>query len=224
MKATCNNLMMSLAVASVVFLLAADFAEARRGGRGGGGHRMSHGGPASSGSFNRSRARPSMNRSRSTTNRSMNRDLGPSTSRTRGRDLDPVMGQTRPRDRDPGNRVTRPGDGNPGTGLNRPGDPGDGSRPSIDPDRADEIKDNRQDRIDDRDDYRDNRNEYYSDRNEWYEDRWRSGAYISVSSWNSRSCGYTNTVIVGATTYYMCEGVRYERVYRGSEVTFIIAD
>lgn len=230
MKATCSNLMMSLAVASVVFLIAADFAEARRGGRGGGGHRMMRGGPAASGSFNRSRARPSMNRSRRPTNRGMDRDLGRSTSRTRPRDLDPGTSVTRPRDPgtsltrprdlDPGTGVTRPGDRDPGDNLTRPGDPDDGSRPVIDPDRADEIKDNRQDRYDNRQEYYGDRQEYYNDRNEWYEDRWRAGAYISVVSWNSMNCGY-DTVILNATTYYICDGIRYERVYRGSEVIFI---
>jgi len=262
-KFTTSNVVTSLAAASVICLLAMDFAEARRGGRGGGGHRMSRGGPAASGSFNRSRARPGMDRSR----RDMNRDLGRGTSRTRpqdlGRDTRRTMPQdlgrdisrTMPRDRDPGTSLTRPGtldpgtsrprpgDGEPGTGLTRPGDrepgggltrpgdPGDGTRPAIDPDRADERQDNRQDRVDqrqdnrqdrvdNRQDYYGDRNEYYSDRNEWYEDRWRAGAYISVVSWNSMSCGYS-TVIIEAVTYYVCDGIRYERVYRGSEVIFI---
>jgi hypothetical protein len=234
--------MMSLAVGSVVMLLVADFAEARRGGRMGGAHRMSRGGPAASGSFNRSRARPSVNRGM---NRGMNRDLGRGMDRGMnrgmdrdlGRDVDlgrrtsqpvlrdpgPGTGQTRPGDRDPDDRLTRPGEGRPGDGVTRPGEPGDGERPTIDPDRADEIKDNRQDRVDDRQQYLDDRNEYYSDRNEWYEDRWRAGAYVSVVSWNSMNCGF-NTVIIGAVTYYMCDGIRYERVYRGSEVIYIVAD
>jgi hypothetical protein len=37
------------------------------------------------------------------------------------------------------------------------------------------------------------------------------------------SCRYT-TVIVNGITYYDCNNVRYERVYRGSEVTFIIVN
>ena len=236
MSATCSNWVASLAVAAVVCLLAADFAEARRGGRGGGGHRMSRGGPAASGSFNRSRARPGMDRSRSGMNRGTNRDLGRDTRRTMPRDRDPGTGLTRPGtldpgtsrprpgDGDPGTGLTRPGDREPGSGLTRPGDPGDGTRPAIDPDRADERQDNRQDRVDqrqdNRQDYYGDRNEYYSDRNEWYEDRWRAGAYISVVSWNSMSCGYS-TVIIDAVTYYVCDGIRYERVYRGSEVIFI---
>lgn len=37
------------------------------------------------------------------------------------------------------------------------------------------------------------------------------------------NCAYT-TVVVGGITYYDCNGVRYERVYRGSEVTYIIVN
>ena len=261
MKATCSNVVDQPGGRLRDLPARGRFAEARRGGRGGGGHRMSRGGPAASGSFNRSRARPGMDRSRRDMNRepgshqpdeaqtgsghrrtmpqdlgrdisrTMPRDRDPGTSLTRPGTLDPGTSRPRPGDGEPGTGLTRPGDREPGGGLTRPGDPGDGTRPAIDPDRADERQDNRQDRVDqrqdnrqdrvdNRQDYYGDRNEYYSDRNEWYEDRWRAGAYISVVSWNSMSCGYS-TVIIEAVTYYVCDGIRYERVYRGSEVIFI---
>mgnify|MGYP001818636129 CR=1 FL=1 len=202
MRAASTKLMTGLMVASVVCLLAMDFAEARRGGGGGRGHSMSRGGPAASGSFNRSRARPSGGSSMSSrdrsTNRNVNRDMNRATNRDVNRDV------KRDTDR------------------------------QVDQDRLDQRQDNRQDRfdqrqdnIDQRQDFRkdayDDRKEYYDNRNEWYEDRWRAGAYLSVSSWNRMNCSYT-TVRVDSITYYDCNGVRYERVYRGTSVTYIVVN
>ena len=36
-------------------------------------------------------------------------------------------------------------------------------------------------------------------------------------------CNYT-TVIIENNTYYDCDGVRYDRVYRDGEVTYIIVN
>jgi hypothetical protein len=89
-------------------------------------------------------------------------------------------------------------------------------------DRADQRQDNLSDRQDFRSERYDNRKEYYDDRKEWYEDRWRRGAYVSVASWGRIGC--RNTVIVNGITYYDCGGVRYERVYRGTQVTYVIVN
>jgi hypothetical protein len=175
-----SKLALSLLVCSLGALLVVDYAEARRGGgmrgggmRAGGMHTM-RGGPASSGSFNRSIARPS---------RSSDFSRPPSNST-----------YTRP-SRDP-------------------------SSTTIDRDRLDERADNRQD-------YREQRNDriddYYDDRRDWYEDRWRAGAYLSIAAWNRMACPYT-TVVVDSITYYECYDVRYERVYRGTEITYIIVN
>ena len=68
-----SNWLTGLMIASVICFLAMDFAEARRGG--GGGRGMMRGGPAASGSFNRSRVRPQRSVSRQNVNRgNMNRD------------------------------------------------------------------------------------------------------------------------------------------------------
>lgn len=56
MNATHGKIVVAMAITSVFCLVLMDFADARRGGFGGRG--MSRGGPAASGSFNRSRARP----------------------------------------------------------------------------------------------------------------------------------------------------------------------
>ena len=65
MKSTQGKVVVSLVLASVVCLLAVDFAEARGGGGRGGGHSMTRGGPAASGSMHRSQARPQRSSSRS---------------------------------------------------------------------------------------------------------------------------------------------------------------
>jgi hypothetical protein len=80
----------------------------------------------------------------------------------------------------------------------------------------DEIHDRREER-------RDRVEDRYDDRRDWYEDRWRAGAYLSLAAWNDLDCHYT-TVVVEGITYYDCDGVRYERVYHGSEVTYIIVN
>ena len=178
MRTTKGKLVPGLLVASMLCFLAMEFADAR--GRGGGGRSMSRGGPAASGSFQRSRARPQSNVSRTTMNRGNN-----------------MQGQRA--------------------------------------DRNSQQQDNRQDRFDQRQDNvdrkQDNRNERYDDRkeyrhdrNEWYEDRWRRGAYLSIASWNSRGCRNSTVVIVNGMTYYDCNNVRYERVYRGTEITYIIVN
>jgi len=228
MRVATSRVVTSLAAAAVICLLAVDFAEARRGGRIGGGHRMMRGGPAASGAFNRSRARPRMNRPRPAPNRGMSRDLGGTRSLTGPRDpgnrlggpgdYDRDMSRTVPRNPDPGNRETRPG--NADTSLTRPQDPDAGSSVTVDEQRADQIRDNREDYDENRQDYYEDRQDYYEDQQDYYEDRWRAGAYISMATWGSMNCGFS-TVIIDATTYYMCDGIRYERVYHGSEVIFI---
>lgn len=202
MMTASTKLMTGLMVASVICLLAMDFAEARRGGGGGRGHSMSRGGPAASGSFNRSRARPSGGSSMRHSSRDMNRNRNRDVNRDMNRDIN----------RDVNRNTDR----------------------QIDQDRVDQRQDNRQDRLDQRQDNVDqrqefrqdaynDRKEYYDNRNEWYEDRWRSGAYLSVTSWNRMNCSYT-TVRVDSITYYDCNGVRYERVYRGTQVTYIVVN
>jgi hypothetical protein len=175
---------LGLLVLSLASILVVDFAEARRGGgmRAGGmragGMRAMRGGPAASGSFNRSIARPS-----------------------RGSDFG------RPA-RNPSRNPTYT---RPSTDL---------SSTNIDRDRLD-------DRVDNRQDYREERydrvDDYYDDRRDWYEDRWRAGAYLSIAAWNRMSCPYT-TVVIDSITYYECYDVRYERVYRGTEITYIIVN
>lgn len=101
-------------------------------------------------------------------------------------------------------------------------------------DRFDQRQENRQERfdqrqenIDERQDFREDvykdRKDYYEDRQDWYEDRWRAGAFLTVSAWSRMGCSYT-TVLVNGITYYECNGVRYERVLRGTEVTYIIVN
>jgi hypothetical protein len=209
MKAISGKMVAALLIVSVVSLVMMDFADARRGGRGGG-RSMSRGGPAASGSFNRSRARPQ----RSPSQRDFSRG---------GTSQRPDSRQNRG-DQRQGNRQDR--------GDQRQGDRQD--RSDQRQDNMDERQDKRQDRndqrqenIDERQDFRqdvyDDRREYYDDRNEWYEDRWRRRAFVTAASWSRMNCAYT-TVIVNGITYYDCGGVRYERVYRGSEVTYIIVN
>jgi len=192
MTARYNNWLTGLMIASVICFLAIDFAEARRGG--GGGRGMMRGGPAASGSFNRSRVQPQRSRSRQNMNRG-NVDRG---NMNRGNVNRDNMNQRQ------GNRQ----------------------------DNLDQRQENRQDRfdqrqenVDERQDFREDvykdRKDYYEDRQDWYEDRWRAGAFLTVTSWNRMGCSYT-TVLVDGVTYYDCNGVRYERVLRGTEVTYII--
>jgi len=154
--------------ALIITLLTIDLVAAAPGGRGGG-HAMSRGGPAASGSFHRSRARPQASSQR----------------------VDHRQGRMDNRQ-----------------------------------DRADNHRDNRREVRDDRRDFRsevrDDRREWHGDRREWYEDRWRRGRFVSVTSWRRVGC---NTVIyVNGVKYYECGGVRYERVYRGTEVVYIIVN
>jgi hypothetical protein len=101
------------------------------------------------------------------------------------------------------------------------------TRPSMDPSSATIDRDRLDERAGDRQDYREERNDrvddYYDDRRDWYEDRWRTGAYLSMAAWNRMSCPYS-TVEVNSIVYYECYGVRYERVYRGTEITYIIVN
>jgi hypothetical protein len=195
MSTTHSKVLVSVLVASVVMFLAVEIADAGR--RGGGGRSMSRGGPAASGSFQRSQARP-QRRSQSTR------------SNRTGIDRNQRSDRNNQQRNDRQDRYDQRQD----------------NRQDRNDQRQDNI-DRRQDNIDQRQDFakevHDDRKEYYDDRKEWYEDRWRRGAYISVASWNSRGCTY-RTVIVGANTYYECQGVRYERVYRGSEVVYIVVN
>lgn len=90
-----------------------------------------------------------------------------------------------------------------------------------------ERQDNRQENIDDRQDFREERwddvEDYYDDRQDWYEDRWNSGAYVTVSVWGTMGCPYS-PVYVNGIAYYDCNGVRYEQVMRGTQVTYIIVN
>jgi hypothetical protein len=176
MKLAMSKFICICLAAGIVTLLTIDFVEAARGGRGGG-KSMSRGGPAASGSFQRSRARPqsrTQTRTQSSANRSSQRQ-------------DVRQNRTE-------NRQNR--------------------------------ADNRSERVDNRQDFRneryDDRKEFRGDRREWYEDRWRRGRFITATSWVRVGCN--NVVIVNGIRYYDCGGVRYERVYRGSQVTYIIVN
>jgi hypothetical protein len=186
MKTHYSKLLTSLLGASLLCLLVIDFAEAQRrgggGGHRGGGHSMSRGGPASSGSYQRSRVQPSSTPTRQSADRR-------------------------------------------NTHQNQRPDYSDQRQDNVD--RRQDNVDNRQDNVskgqDNRKEYKNDRKEYYDNRNEWYEDRWRRGAYLSVASWNRMNCRYTTSIVSGVT-YYNCNGVRYERVYRGTQVTYIIVN
>jgi len=157
----------ALLVVGIVALLTIDFVEAARPG--GGGRSMSRGGPAASGSFQRSRARPqSSNRQTKDNRRNQRQDV---------------------RQNKVENRQNR--------------------------------ADNRQENVSDRRENRqDVRREVRDDRQEWYEDRWRRGRFVTATSWTRIGC--STVIIVNGVRYYECGGVRYERVYRGTEVTYII--
>ncbi len=196
MKTTHSKIVASLVLATVFCFLAVEFAEARRGGGRGGGRSMMRGGPAASGSMHRQRARPS----RSTSGRSYSgsrpqRD----SSRDFNRDSQRYDQRQQNRQDNAGNREERRDERQQ---------------------RNDERWDQRQENIDERQDFA---REVHNDREEWYEDRWRGGTYISVSTWGTMGCSY-NRVIVNGITYYDCNGVRYERVYRGSEVVYVVVN
>ena len=107
------------------------------------------------------------------------------------------------------------------TGQDVRGDRRD-TRQDVRSDRRDTYQDVRNDRREVRKDVRDEAREWRGDRREWYEDRWRRGRFVSARSWRRVGC---NTVIyVNGIKYYECGGVRYERVYRGTEVVYIIAN
>jgi len=146
--------------AMIVTLFTIDIVEAARGGPGGGGRSMHRGGPAASGSFQRSRARPQ------------------ATSQRRDTRQD-VRGDRREVRQDVG-----------------------GERREV------------------RQDVRSEAREWRGNRREWYEDRWRRGLFVSVTSW--RRVGCSTIIYVDGVKYYECGGVRYERVYRGTEVVYII--
>ncbi|MGB5623538.1 MAG: hypothetical protein WBN65_13680 [Gammaproteobacteria bacterium] len=136
MSPTHGKLLTSLMVTSLVCFLALDFAEARRGGGGGGGRGMSRGGPAASGSFQRSRVQPQ----RRSSNRNMNRD---------------VSRQQRPANQDRQN--------NRQDNLDQRQDNRQ-DRFDQRQDNLDERQDNREKVYDDRKEYYDDRNEWYEDR------------------------------------------------------------
>jgi hypothetical protein len=190
-------------VTFVVGLTTIDLVEAARRGGGGGGRSMSRGGPAAGGSFQRSHTRPQRN-SGMDRSRTGSRDMGSYGNRTQG---DRAQGDLTRGDRAQSDRAQ--------------GDRYDQRQDNMQ-DRNDQRQDNLSDRQDVRSDRYDDRKEYYDDRKEWYEDRWRRGAYVSVGSWGRIGC--RNTVIVNGMTYYDCGGVRYERVYRGSTVTYVIVN
>ena len=127
-----------------------------------------------------------------------------------------------------GRSMNRPGDG-----MNRSLDSrgsygsrdiGDRSQLDSRTDRtlSEEGRDQVQDRYDNRQEFRNDSKEYYNDRQEWYENAWRRGAYYSAARWASVGCN--NVVYVNGIRYYDCDGVRYEQVYRGGEVTYIIVN
>lgn len=94
-------------------------------------------------------------------------------------------------------------------------------------DNLDQARDTNQDRYDQRQETINERQDFakevHNDREEWYEDSWHGRTYVSVNAWGSMGCSYTR-VVVGGVTYYDCRGVRYERVYRGSEVVYVVVN
>ncbi|MGI9264571.1 MAG: hypothetical protein ACR2QU_06570 [Gammaproteobacteria bacterium] len=112
---------------------------------------------------------------------------------------------------------------------NRPAQrPEQSQRQQRDQQDRDDRYDQRQDNIDRRHDQIDERQEFakdvHNERKEWYEDNWRrGGTYISISSWNSMNCRYT-TVYRNGMTQYNCNGVYYERVYRGGQVVYVVTN
>lgn len=98
-------------------------------------------------------------------------------------------------------------------------------------DRRDNTRDNRQERRDVKRDNRGERREVRQDvrherheRHEWHEDRWKRrtiGAALTIATYSSLSCTRT-TVFIGGVTYYRCGGDWYQRVYRSSEVVYIV--
>ncbi len=199
MNSTIGKGVLSVLAATILCMIAIDFAEAQRrggGGRGGGMHRggMHRGGAAASGSFQRSRARP------------QTRDYG-----TRDRDF---SRGTRDRNVSTSDRQANRDERNDQRQTDRD------TRRDQGQDNRDDRWDQRQDNIDDRQDFA---KEVHNDREEWYEDRWRGGTYISVSSWNTMSCNYT-TVVQAGVTYYNCNGVNYERVYHGGQVVYVVSN
>jgi len=208
MKVYHSRLVTTLAAAFVALFLFAQYAEARRGG--GGGHRMSRGGPAASGSFNRSAARPQRSRSSSQNRAGTTRNYGAGSAGSR--DLSKAAGN-----RSTGNNEQRQSDRQ---------DRND-QRQSDRDDRYDQRQDNIQDRQDlakeVHDDRQDFAKEVHNDRKEWYEDRWRGGSYMSVYAWGNTGCA-ANPVLIGADRYYECRGVRYRRVYRGGDVVYVVVN
>ena len=194
MKTASRKGVLAVLVVALVCFLTFDFAEAQRrgggGGRGGGGRSMHRGGAASSGSMQRSRARP-QRQSPSRQNNDFSRE-----NRSAQR---PEQGQRQERDQ------------------------------QRDQQDRDDRNDQRQDNIDRRNDQIDERQDFakdvHNERKEWAEDNWRrgGGTYISVSSWNSRSCSYT-TIYRNGMTQYSCGGVYYERVYRSGEVVYVVTN
>ena len=195
MKTYATRLNTMLAVAFMVCFLAIEIAEARRLG-GGGGARMSRGGPAASGSFQRNRARPS-------SSGSYRQNRAGTTGGYGGRDYSQAQSNRQ-------DRRDQVQDNNQ-------------DRYDERQDRYEQRQENIQERQDFAKEVHKDREEYYDDRKEWYEDRWRGGTYISVNTWGSWGCSMT-PVLIGADTYYECRGTRYRRVYRGGEVVYVVVN
>ena len=196
MKLTVMKTVAGTVMLTTLWLATYEISEAARRGGGGGGRAMSRGGPAMGGSMHRSQTRPQS----SSRAGSMDRSRNPSRSQVNNRAGDrQISDQSRQNASD---------------------------RRDQRQDNLSDRQDNRQDRYDDRQDNRDDRyddrKEYYNDRQEWYEDSWRRGRYITAVRWGSVGCA--NVVIVNGIRYYDCGGIRYEQVYRGGEVTYIIVN
>ena len=109
------------------------------------------------------------------------------------------------------------------------------SRPSRDvkSDRRDIKRERRDVKRERRDDARDVKRERYEhrrdvrhERHEWYEDRWKRrtiGAALTLATYRSLSCTRTE-IIAGDITYYRCGSDWYQRVYRSTEVVYIVVE
>lgn len=220
-----------MAVAMVLLFFVADSVLAR-GGRGGGGRGGGRGGGGRSHGKSFSRQSGGSSHSiRNSGSRSYNRgSRGGSASRgnkggTRdrygggGRYDRPSTG--RPGDRPgfgnnrPGDRPGRPGD-RPGRPGDRPGRPGDGNYK----DPYSQAYKNQKSLYNTRQQVA---RSHYDDRREWRKDNWYygRGRYAGVRIYYSVPCTYTVNVINGHT-YYQCGTVRYDRVYNGGQVTYIV--
>lgn len=194
MNARRRSLLTGLVIVFSFCLLSADFADARRGGGGGGGMR--------GGSMNR---------------------MGPASRGSFQRPQAQPRPSQQPRERQearPSQQPRQQQEARP-TQRDQTADRSQEDRQQ----RQQERQDNRQENIAGREDFRQERwddiDDYYDDRQDWYQDHWAHGTYVSVSVWSTMSCS-TVPIHSNGLTFYDCQGVRYEQVMYGSQVTYII--